>query len=65
MKLSEEERELLLRSCLDDSTKINSFLSELFEEQSKSQNKQFQITIIVAILTFIVAVITLIVTILK
>ena len=65
MKISDKELEYIKYSTLDESTKVNLHLDKIFEEQSRSQNKQFITNLIFVILTFIVAIITLIVTILK
>ena len=46
----------------DSGDKVAEYLEYKFEEQSKSQFKQFIITSIIAILTLIVASITLLVT---
>ena len=64
-KLSKEDQETLNHIILDDSTKINSFLSDAFEEQSKSQKKQFLINTILVVIGIIISIITLIVTVLN
>lgn len=58
-KFSDKELELLRDSCLDDSTKIISYLEDKFQEQAKSQNTQFIINLIFVILTLIVSIIAL------
>ena len=64
-KLSKEDQKALNHIMLDDSTKINSFLADAFEKQSKSQKKQFIINTVLVIFGIIISAITLIVTILK
>ncbi len=61
LKLSKKDQETLDYMLLDDTTKVNSFLADSFEQQAKSQNKQFIITLIVGILTLIVTIIGVII----
>lgn len=55
----------IIDACVSDYVKINNHLTELYEEQSKSQNKQFAITLIFTILTFLVSVSSLVIGILQ